>query len=98
MIKNIVEHKIQTELQANTHICQYGVASGSGDIVITFNHPFVSQPVVFVSPSIISSGASAAPVLYVESLQQDADNNYVGMTIYSDGTAGVINWAAVGVI
>ena len=99
MITGIAEHKIQTELQSNIHIAQYGtVVANSGDNTITFPRSFVTRPVIIVNGTEMATGASSQPVVYVVSLHQNSDGYYDSVVIYSDASAINIDWIALGVI
>jgi len=99
MFLKAIEQKIQTEIQSNMHFIQYGsMGASAGDNVITFTKKFLIRPIVIVNGTIEAAGATAQPIVYVVSLEQDADNYYTGMTVYSDGTAQNIDWIAIGVV
>lgn len=99
MITGISEHKVQTAIQSNVHVAQYGtVTASNGDNTITFPKKFLTRPVVIVNGTIEASGASAQPIVYVESFNQDSNNYYESMVVYSDATAQNIDWVAIGII
>ena len=99
MITNIAEHKIQTAIQSNIHKMQYGtVGAASGDNTITFPRKFLTRPIVIVNGTIEASGATAQPIVYLVSFNQDSNNLYESMVVYSDATATNIDWIAIGIV
>jgi hypothetical protein len=79
------ERLIATTLHSGNKFLDYGTVSGT---TITFNHKFVSKPVVLLTP--LGTGGTCAVI----SLDQDGDGYYITATIEESATS--IDWLAIG--
>lgn len=85
---NDVERLITTAFHSGNKFMDYGTVAGT---TITFNHKFVSAPVILLTPL----AASGSPVATVVSKDKNADGYYTGATIVMTG-ADSVDWIAIG--
>lgn len=82
------ERLIATTLHSGNKFMDYGTVTGT---TITFNHKFVSIPIVILTPL----AASGTPTASVVSKNVDGDGYYITATIVSS-SADSIDWIAIG--
>jgi hypothetical protein len=82
------ERLIATTLHSGNKFLDYGTVTTT---TITFNHKFVSIPVILLTPL----AASGSPIATVVSKDVDGDGYYTGATIVMTGATSV-DWIAIG--
>jgi len=82
------ERLIATALHSGNKFMDYGTVTGT---TITFNHKFVSKPVIILTPL----AATGSPIATVVSKNKDANGYYATATIVMTGATSV-DWIAIG--
>jgi hypothetical protein len=82
------ERLIATTLHSGNKFMDYGTVTGT---TITFNHKFVSKPIVILTPL----AATGTPTASVVSKNVDGDGYYTSATI-SEASCDSVDWIAIG--
>jgi hypothetical protein len=82
------ERLIATTLHSGNKFMDYGTVTGT---TITFNHKFVSIPVIILTPL----AATGSPIATIVSKDVDGDGYYITATIVMTGATSV-DWIAIG--